>query len=180
MKHSFFIGNNVCLRAMEPEDLSLIYEIENDPNQWEISNLTVPYSRYIIKQYIANSQCDIFADRQLRLIIVSKEDDMPVGIIDITDFAPMHSRGEVGIVIREEYRGLGYAKEALNLLCDYAFGFLHLRQLIAHITVDNNQSLQLFSSCGFSECGLLKDWVCVRGEYKDVVLLQNICKSNGK
>lgn len=58
---------------------------------------SVPYSKYVLKQYMENSQCDMFADRQLRMMIVRCEDNAVVGTIDITDFAPMHSRGEVGL-----------------------------------------------------------------------------------
>ncbi|MEY8723527.1 GNAT family N-acetyltransferase [Bacteroides stercorirosoris] len=172
MKHSYFISDRIRLRAMEPEDLELIYEMENDPQQWDISNFTVPYSRYVMKQYLESSQCDMFADKQLRMIIVRLEDGMPIGTIDITDFAPMHSRGEVGIVLRKEFRGSGYAKEALTLLCDYAFDFLRLRQLIVHVATDNEASMRLFTSCGFVQCGLLKDWLFVEGCFKDVALMQ--------
>ena len=61
----------------------------------------------------------MFADRQLRMMIIRVEDDAVIGTIDITEFSPMHARGEVGIAIRKEYQGNGYAKEALRLLCDY-------------------------------------------------------------
>lgn len=174
MKHSYLLNDRVHLRAIEPEDLDVICEMENDPGQWDISNFTVPYSRYVIKQYIENSQCDMFADKQLRMMIVRLEDDVVVGFIDITDFVPMHARGEVGIVIRKNFRGEGYAKDALMLLCDYAFDFLYLKQLIAHVAVDNGVSLQLFVSCGFQQCGVLKSWWFIEGEYKDIVLLQRI------
>ena len=46
MKHTYFVNDRIRLRAMEPEDLELICEMENDPQQWDISNFTVPYSRY--------------------------------------------------------------------------------------------------------------------------------------
>lgn len=174
MKHSYFKNDCVRLRAMEPEDLELICELENDPQQWDISNFTVPYSRYVIKQYMESSQCDMFADKQLRMIIVRLEDGITIGTIDITDFAPLHARGEVGIVIRKEYRGAGYAKDALILLCEYAFGFLHLKQLVVHVATDNEASIRLFTSCGFVQCGLLKEWLFVEGNFKDVALLQCI------
>ena len=140
MKHSYFINDRIRLRAMEPEDLELIYEMENDPQQWDISNFTVPYSRYVMKQYLENSQCDMFADKQLRMMIVRLEDGVAIGTIDITDFAPIHARGEVGIVIRKEFRGAGYAKDALTLLCEYAFDFLYLKQLIVHVATDNEHA----------------------------------------
>lgn len=174
MKHSYFTNGHIRLRAMEPEDLELIYGIENDPQLWDISNFTVPYSRYVIKQYMESSQCDVFSDKQLRMMIERIEDGMTMGIIDVTDFAPMHGRGEVGIVIRREFRGEGYAKDALTLLCEYVFDFLHLKQLIVHITTDNEVSMRLFASCGFIQCGLLKEWLFMEGEYKDVVLLQRL------
>lgn len=174
MNKSYFCGEQVRLRAMEPEDLEVMYAMENDPQSWEVSNFTVPYSKFVLKQYIESSECDMFADRQLRMMVIRLEDDVVVGTIDIMDFVPMHGRGEVGIAVRKEYQGNGYAKEALRLLCDYAFGFLYLKQLIAHIAVDNEASIRLFESCGFARCGLLKEWWRVGSRYKDVVLLQRL------
>ena len=174
MKSSYFVSERVRLRAMEPEDLEIMYAMENDPQTWDVTNFSVPYSKYVLKQYMENSQCDMFADRQLRMMIVRCEDDAVVGTIDITDFAPMHSRGEVGIAVRKEYQGNGYASDALKLLCDYAFGFLFLKQLIVHVAADNEVSQRLFGSCGFVQCGLLKEWWFTGGEFKDVVLMQRI------
>ena len=36
----------VVLRALEPEDLDLLYGIENNPEVWDVSPTNVPYSRY--------------------------------------------------------------------------------------------------------------------------------------
>lgn len=94
MNKSYFCGERVCLRAMEPEDLEVMYEMENDPQMWGITNFTVPYSKFVLKRYIENSECDMFADRQLRLMIVRIEDNAVIGTIDITEFVPMHARGK--------------------------------------------------------------------------------------
>ena len=174
MKPSYFVSERIRLRAMEPEDLETMYAMENDRQTWDVTNFSVPYSKYVLKQYMENSQCDMFADRQLRMMIVRCEDNAVVGTIDITDFAPMHSRGEVGIAVRREYQGKGYASDALRLLCDYAFGFLFLKQLIVHVAADNEVSLRLFGSLGFVRCGLLKEWWFVGGKFKDVILMQRI------
>lgn len=178
MNKSYFRSERVRLRAMEPEDLEVMYEMENDPEMWDVTNFTVPYSKFILKQYIEHSECDMFADRQLRMMIVRMEDNAVMGTIDITEFVPMHARAEVGIAMRREYKGNGYAKEALELLCNYVFNFLHLKQLIAHITTDNKASIHLFESCGFVSCGLLKEWWRVGGIYKDVILLQCLRRTN--
>lgn len=174
MNTSYFLSERLRLRAMEPEDLEVMYAMENDPLTWDVTNFNVPYSKFVLRQYLENSQCDMYADRQLRMMITRREDDAVVGTIDITDFAPLHARGEVGIAIRTEFQGNGFAKEALNLLCEYAFSFLFLKQLNAHVATDNDVSIRLFKSCGFVECGLIKEWWCVGGKYKDVLLLQRL------
>ncbi|MBR1940333.1 MAG: GNAT family N-acetyltransferase [Bacteroidaceae bacterium] len=174
MHKGFFIGEQVRLRAMEPQDVEVLYEMENDPASWDVSNFSVPYSRHVLSEYIAQSQSDLFADRQLRLMIVRGGDGEVVGTIDLTDFSAFHRRGEVGIAIREAHQGHGYAKEALQLFADYAFRFLRLKQLNAHVAADNAHSLSLFQSCGFEQCGILKAWWRVEGEYKDVVMLQRL------
>lgn len=174
MKPAYFLNGRVRLRMVEPEDLEVLYEMENDPQMWDVSNFTVPYSKNVLKQYIENCQYDVFADVQLRLMIVRNADNAVLGTVDITDFVPMHSRGEVGIAIRRDYQGNGYAADALRLMCDYAFGFLCMKQLTAHVAADNKPSLRLFASCGFVRCGVLKEWWFSGGRYKDVVILQRI------
>lgn len=174
MKKCFLLNERIRLRAMEPEDLEVMYQIENNPELWEVSSFTVPYSRYALKEYIAHSQNDLYADKQLRLMIVRQTDHSVIGTIDLTDYVPLHGRGAVGIAILKEHRRQGYAAEALQLLCEYAFEFLNLRQLYAHIPADNTPSLELFTSCGFTESGLLIDWLRSENSYKDAVLVQYI------
>lgn len=172
MKQTFLMNDRIYLRAVEPEDIDIMYQMENDPDMWDVSSFTVPYSRYVLRQYIEGSQSDVFADKQLRLMIVNKENDCTIGTIDITDFVPLHSRGAVGIAIHRDYRKEGYASDALSLLCEYAFGFLSIKQLYAHICVDNSASIRLFASCGFVQSGLLKDWLLTNEGYKEVALMQ--------
>lgn len=174
MKSNYFQGEKVYLRAVEPEDLEVLYTMENDPQLWDVSNFTVPYSRFAVRQYIENTQCDMFADQQLRLMIVHRELGVVLGTLDISEFVPLHGHGEVGVAIRSEYQGQGFAAEALQLLCDYALGFLRMKQLTVHIASDNIRSIRLFSSCGFVECGCLKQWWRVGDAYQDVLLMQLI------
>ena len=72
----------VNLRAIEPEDLELLYRIENDVCLWSIGTTNVPYSRYVLHDYVANSTGDIYTDRQVRLMIENGAGEV-VGIVDI-------------------------------------------------------------------------------------------------
>ncbi|MDR0976895.1 MAG: GNAT family N-acetyltransferase [Prevotellaceae bacterium] len=175
MKRNHYLhGEQVYLRAVEPEDLEFLYKLENDPDLWNVGNFIVPYSRYAIKQFIEQTKNDLFADTQLRLMIVRTADDTVMGVADLCNFQPKHSHAEVGIALQQGFCGAGHGREALHLLCHYAFGFLNLHQLTAHVLVDNTVSRHLFTSCGFVECGLLRQWASVGDRYEDVVLMQRL------
>ncbi|MDY2640911.1 MAG: GNAT family N-acetyltransferase [Mediterranea sp.] len=167
-------GPHLQLRALEPEDLDMMYTIENDTSLWDVSNRQVPYSREVLRQYIINSQADLYADKQVRLMMELRTTHETVGAIDLFNFEPLHRHAEVGIAVLQAHQGKGYATEALQLLCDYAFRFLGMEQLVAHIASDNTCSMQLFSTCGFTPCGTLKRWWNVEGTFKDVTLMQQL------
>lgn len=171
----FLSGTRLLLRAVEPEDVSLVYRWENDSSTWGDGCALAPYSRYAIRTYIEESQRqDIFQLRQLRLMIACRSDQSVVGMIDIFDFDPYHRRAAVGIYVDALYRKQGIASEALELLCRYAFDFLHLHQLYAHVAKGNAASLRLFESSGFERCGVLSQWICRDKGYDDVIILQRI------
>ena len=161
----------IKLRAMEPEDLDLLYRIENDPVLWNVGTTNVPYSRYVLHDYIANASGDIYTDRQVRLIIENRVGET-VGTIDITNFDAKNMRAEVGIVIVCDYRRQGNALSALRQIADYALRVLHLHQLYAIISSDNEAALQLFQKAGYKEALQLNDWLYDGKNYQSAVLMQ--------
>lgn len=178
MEQRLLCSDCIILRAPEPEDLEVMYRMENLPEMWAVSNVTVPYSRYVLRQYIENCRNDIYADHELRLMVQLVATGEVVGTVDLIEFTPLHERAEVGIAILEEYRRRGYAHEALALLCDYAFRQLHLHQLYAYVAADNEASLALFEACGFRRRVVLEQWLRSEGGYKDVCLLQHLATSS--
>ena len=161
----------IHLRALEPEDLDFLYRIENDDILWRVGVTNVPYSRYVLRDYIANTQNDIYADRQLRLMI---EDDgrQVVGVVDLVNFDPRHLRAEVGIVICAEKRQQGYARAAVSELCRYATETLHLHQLYVVVDESNEPAVRLFLHAGFKSRNVLQDWLYTGNEYHRALLLQ--------
>ena len=161
----------IHFRALEPEDLELLYRIENDDVLWRVGSTNVPYSRYVLHDYIANTRSDIYADRQLRLMIEDDEHAV-VGIIDLVSFDPRHLRAEVGIVICSDRRRQYYATAAVQELCRYARETLHLHQLYVIIDVENQAAAQLFHNAGFQNESTLHDWLYADSGYHDAVLMQ--------
>lgn len=169
-------GKHIYLRALEPEDLDFIYDIENDQSIWEISSTITPYSKFLIEQYLANSYKDIFEAKQLRLVICNIE-DLAIGLIDLFDFDFKNKRAGIGVLIKDETnRQKGYSKEALELLMAYSVNHLDLKQLYCNVSEDNKMSLKLFKNQGFEIVGLKKDWNLINGAFKNEYLLQRILK----
>ena len=164
-------GLALKLRALELEDLDFIYSIENDEALWDVGINNVPYSKFSLTNYIMGSANDIYADRQVRLMMENLQGD-PVGILDITNFDPKHLRAEIGIVVAEQERHKGYALEAINQAIVYAREVLHLHQLYALVNKDNFISVQLFKTAGFEEGGILKQWLFLDKKYHDALLMQ--------
>lgn len=162
----------VRLRALEPEDLEVLYRWENDTTLWEVGNTLAPYSRYILKEYIAQSSQGFHESRQLRLAIEPSVGGEAIGLVDLFDFEPQHNRAACGILLDPAYQGKGLATAATRLMMAYAFSFLRLRQLYAHVPVANEPSKRLFTRCGFKEAGILEDWIMTSGGYADVWILQ--------
>ncbi|HUH51900.1 MAG TPA: GNAT family N-acetyltransferase [Flavobacterium sp.] len=169
-------GTSIFLRALEPEDLDYLYEVENNMSIWELSSTQTPYSQFVLKQYIERSlSADIYGLRELRLVICTHLNHSPIGLIDLFDFDPKNKRAGIGIVISDsQNRGLGYASEALELLIDYSFEVLDLHQLHCDILSENTNSLMLFQKFGFKEIGNKKDWIFDGQNYKDELLYQLI------
>ncbi|MCI2229709.1 GNAT family N-acetyltransferase [Polaribacter sp. MSW13] len=167
-------NTNINLRALEPEDLDFLYQIENNESFWEISHTQTPFSKFVLKQYLENAHLDIFEAKQLRLLIEEKSTKKQLGMIDLFDFNPQHNRAGIGILIHPDFQQNGFASDALSILINYAFSYLGLHQLYANITSDNFKSLSLFKKHNFREVGIKKDWIYSDRNFKDEILFQLI------
>lgn len=164
---------SVRLRAMEPEDLDLLYRIENDQALWAVGSTNVPYSRYALHDYMANASGDIYADHQVRLMVENAQGQV-VGIADVVNFDAKNRRAELGLVVEKPYRRQGYAQQAVERLVDYSLGVLHLHQLYVCIAADNDASIALFRKFGFNTLATLPDWLYDGRCYHDAFLMQLI------
>ena len=165
----------MTLRAPEPEDLELMYAMENDATLWSVGDTLLPYSRYTLRNYLEQSRQDLFTECQARFVIELSDGDI-AGMIDLTAYDPLNSRAEVCIGLLGKYRGKGIASEALRLLCEYSFRRLHIHQLYAYIGAENAESRNLFTKQGFAEASVLKDWLRGENGFLDVVLVQKMAE----
>lgn len=166
-------NKDIVLRAVEPEDLEILYRWENSTVLWYHGNTLAPYSKLVLRQYINDSlEMDIYQSKQLRLMIDLVEEKVTIGTIDLYDIDAHNRRAGIGILIDDDYRRRGFAKQALELMSNYAFDFLYLHQIYAYIAQSNTNSISLFEKAGYQSVGILKDWLQRGAEFEDVYLSQ--------
>ncbi|MRH99876.1 GNAT family N-acetyltransferase [Kriegella sp. EG-1] len=169
-------GDQIYLRALEPSDLEFLYELENDPEIWEVSGTITPYSKHVLKLYLENAHRDIYDVKQLRLCICNNLGKV-LGLIDLFDFDPKNRRAGMGIIIKQTVnRNKGIGSEAIKLMIEYAFEVLNLHQIFVNVASDNKPSIKLFEKMGFDQAGIKKDWNFTIDGFKNEILFQKIKK----
>ena len=163
----------ITLRALEPTDLDTLYRWENDTALWTVSDTVAPYSREALWHYLEQYTGDIYAQRQLRLMI-TLANGTPAGTVDYLNFDPLNNRAELGLFIAPEHRGKGLGRQALDLLTAYSREHIGLRQLYVFIAIDNVVCLKLFEDYGYRRVGTINSWVKRGSTYRDVALLQMV------
>lgn len=146
-------GQKIILRSLQHTDLSFLYNIENNQENWQFGSEKRLYTHEELASYIKNAKTDIVIAKQYRFIIDFMT--IPVGIIDLFNYNL--NSVEVGLIINEDYRNKGYAREALNLVVDYVFATLNIKKVCASVAINNLASIKLFYSCNFQLQKVNKD-----------------------
>jgi len=167
-----FENEYILLRAVEPEDLDRLYAWENNALLWDVGNTRNPYSRFVLKQYIVDSAKDIYENKQLRLMIVSRKSGETVGTVDLFDFDIHNSRIALGLFVDKAFQGKGFAKASLCLVEEYVFKYLKINQLYCHIAESNTASRRMFEQQEYETNGALKNWIKTIDGYENIILFQ--------
>ena len=160
------------LRAIEPEDVEMMFEAESDEAAWLYSDYTAPLSRELLRQYALTYDADPFRCGQLRLII--EHGKTPVGILDIFDISPRHLRADTGIYLLPRFRGKGFASKALEAAKGYCRNRLGLHQLTATVAQSNTAAMHCYEKAGFKLTGTRPDWLRSPDGYQSAFILSSL------
>ena len=157
------------LRALEESDLNLLYEWENNSDNWLYTNTLMPFSKHTLLEYIRNCKTDFLSQESLKLVIELR-DGTVVGTLDVFNIDHFNGRAELGVFLDSKYRGKGYAAMAYNLFKDYAFDYLGWVNLYSIVPKTNSPMHAVMHRTGFISSGTLKKWIKVSREYEDAVI----------
>ena len=157
MRHHGFpwtitVTDRLIIREQTEEDLNRLYEIYDDE---EIRRFVEPlYEEYekereYLLDYIANQ----YRFHEYGLWALTLKDGGE--LIGRAGFSVREGYDipELGYVIGRDYRGRGYAKEALCAIMDYGKEELGLCEYMAFCDRENTASVRLLESLGFSRSG---------------------------
>jgi RimJ/RimL family protein N-acetyltransferase len=162
----------VYLRAFEPEDFRKINLWRHDDDMYRLTTgnryfVSSERDREWVLEKIKSNQNEVY------VAICLVENDLMIGYASLSAIDYRNSRAEwSGIVIGEkEYRGQGYASQALFLLLEYAFDELGLYRVSGIWIPSNKVSICVAKMMGFRQEGLLRDYVYKSGKRHDLIVM---------
>ena len=96
-------------------------------------------------------------------------DNKLIGEFNLSRVRWYNKKAELGIILKKDYRKKGYAKEALNLVLEYAFNKMNLHRVEAEVIEYNTASLKLVEKFGFVLEGRLREAKYSGGKYWDIL-----------
>lgn len=149
---------NVKLRKFQEQDVPNKVKWINDAENNQYLHYELPLLEEKTVEWFRKIE-----GRADRYDAVIEYDEVPVGIIGL--LGVQDGRAEYYITIGEkEYKGRGIAKEATELLLQYAFINLKLKEVYLYTEEENIGAQKLFEKCGFEKQYLEKDSAINRGK----------------
>lgn len=155
-------GEVIELRTVEPEDEEVLQRIVNAPRVRSDIMATEPVNGPQEREWIES-----LGERDATTLLVCADGD-PVGTVTMK--APNETWGtaEIGYMIAPDEWGAGYATDAVEVICRYAFEERRLNKVYATVYETNPASRRVLEKAGFTEEGVHRDEGFAEGEQVDV------------
>ena len=164
-------AERVRLRWLDQDDLDALFGVYSDREALRWWNeppfaTTDDASIYLEQMQRGASRGDL-----LQWGIERREGGEIIGTTMLAGVDASQGRAELRLLLRAEYWGHGYGREAGIALLTHAFGELGLRRIEAETAPGNKSSLKALEAIGFKREGFLRQRWLVRGKTQDSVLL---------
>jgi ribosomal-protein-serine acetyltransferase len=74
---------------------------------------------------------------------------------------------EIGYWLSQEHTGNGIMTRACRAMIDHAFNIWHLHRVVIRCAAGNTRSRAIPERLGFKLDGIMRDEICIRGQYHD-------------
>lgn len=168
-------GRRVDLVIPVPAHVPSFVALLNDPSvaRWTL-HVPHPYLTRDGQKWVRHATAGRRSGRWLGLTVVRRSDGAVLGGVGLHDLETGSTRAEVGYWLGREYRGQGYATEAVDLLVRTGFRRLGLHRIEALVFPGNAASRALARRCGFRYEGRMRDEVQKDGCWRSTLLFARI------
>lgn len=164
-------GKTISLRAVEMSDLEDYFcnnsLVTNTDDQRNGDRSIFPRSKSLMADRV-DKLSKINPYEQECFLIIVDNDGKPVGNINTHSCNRIDGTFQYGAGIKTEYRGKGYASEAIKLLMRFYFMELRYQKVETRVYSFNEDSIKLHEKLGFELEGVLRRSHFANGKYHDV------------
>ena len=163
------VGDNVYLSPISLDDVEKYAEMVNDIKV----SVGLGYLSYTnIVDFEREKEFLISVKKEKMFAVRLLENDELLGNVGFKSIGEIHRTAEMGIMLgNPKYQRKGYGMEAINLLLDYGFSFLNLRNISLSVFEYNEVAYNLYKKAGFKEVGRLRKAVEIMGKTYDVIIM---------
>jgi RimJ/RimL family protein N-acetyltransferase len=163
-------GKTITLRPWESSDLPFFSALRNDVDlQLSLLALPRPNPEARVVEWLDRKSN---ASDGLFFVIATRDNNQPVGFLEIRDMHPVHRRASLGIALASEARGKGYGREALEVAEDYLWRVFGVRKIVLEVTATNLAAINLYKGAGYEQVGIHREHFFHDGRFLDVVLME--------
>lgn len=158
------------LREIVEDDAEALHQVYSDPDvvkYWGVLPFTKLDQTVSLIQDFQNGYRN---ESSIRWGIVKKDGNEVIGTCGYHAWAKKSYRAEMGYEIRKSEWRTGTMSEVLRKVIPFAHEQMQINRIGALIHPENLGSKELVSRFGFREEGLLKEYQCVDGEFRDLLL----------
>jgi RimJ/RimL family protein N-acetyltransferase len=160
----------VRLRLMSEADVPAVVAAVQDPAIPRFTLVPSPYGEPEARRWLRTARAGIDAGTDLPALIVDASDGELLGAVGVHNVDPGTGRCSGGYWVAASARGRGVARRALRLLAGFAFERLAIRRIELWIEPANVASLRVAEAVGFAREGLLRSFMEVGGERRDMLM----------
>ena len=165
------VAPRLQLRWMDGRDLDDLYAVYGDAEVVRYWSHTAWPHRDEAAIYLEAIESGFQSGNLFQWGVALRGDDRIIGTVTLYAIDHTQGRAEIGFALGRDHWGHRYAREALTVLFDHAFGALALRRIEADVDPRNLPSLNTLEALGFRREGYLRQRWHVAGELQDSVVL---------
>jgi putative acetyltransferase len=160
---------DIAIRKAEPSDAEAIWKCYTSPMVVR-NTLQTPY------RSLESVRGQLTQNGEGQHTLVAVVDGEVVGVIGLHTLSRprVNHRGEIGMMVRDDWQGKGVGKAMMQAVVDLADKWLNLTRIELTVFTDNEPAIALYRKFGFEIEGELRNYAFRDGEFVDAYAMARV------